>query len=412
MKLFELTNKNDLTNDLKERIAGGNQQRILNILRFNILDYIVYLQMDISIKDAENAVNNAIKIAKQDHSLQYQFIFEVIKYNILSTEGRIQDIKKSLVLKESILKKIHNPVLESSLLLCKGAYYGYYNPKEKHKAEKYFKSAVRAANKGSNEFKIFQANNNLMAYYLNEHNYQKAQKLAEKLLNHRLFKLRNRTSLSYKAILLNNLGAIYIQEKRLEKALHYFKRSAKIQHKIGDYNKEKRCKGNIGSIYFSQRQYNKAIQVFKELLKSTRSIEYFGNRMVCLKNLGICYVQLKRYQEALKYYRQLEKLALKYQSYSRYLETIVLISFIYFRQKSPKKIKNILKKLDEYSSELNQLDEKRYRIALNLMVEILENKRNGDEIIEEAEKKYQNDSKITKELNQIKEIFSAFHLKN
>ena len=121
---------------------------------------------------------------------------------------------------------------------------------------------------------------------LNHHKNNKLNKALEIYL--KLFKTeKNNLNLLYL------IGTIYVQSKKPELSINYFKQALKI-----DPNSLE-CLNNLGGAYYELNKYNEAVYIFEKLLNLNPSNKN------AKKNLASCFAGLKRFEEALQLYKNI-----------------------------------------------------------------------------------------------------------
>jgi len=101
----------------------------------------------------------------------------------------------------------------------------------------------------------------------------------------------------------NNLGAVYLKQGDLDRALPCFKKALDGRRKLlgGLHRKTLRALNNIGSVYLKDNQPQKAQQSFREALDGARQkLRTHTDTLTFANNLGGALRELGEYEEALE----------------------------------------------------------------------------------------------------------------
>ncbi|MBL7203186.1 MAG: tetratricopeptide repeat protein [Desulfobacteraceae bacterium] len=106
------------------------------------------------------------------------------------------------------------------------------------------------------------------------------------------------------AIFLNNIGLVYMNFGKYQKALSYHQKCLAIHRKIGDVRGEGNSLTNIGSVYWNLGAYQKALSCYQKALAIHRKIGDDRGEASDFNNIGSVYWNLDQYQKALSYYQK------------------------------------------------------------------------------------------------------------
>jgi len=104
-------------------------------------------------------------------------------------------------------------------------------------------------------------------------------------------------------IVLNNLGATYINLGQNKIALRYYLEALPISRKINNINLEKDVLNEIASIYSEQKEYRKLIECFMQLLEIYRKMKDVNNEASILHHIGIAYSNIAESNKAINYFK-------------------------------------------------------------------------------------------------------------
>jgi CHAT domain-containing protein len=103
---------------------------------------------------------------------------------------------------------------------------------------------------------------------------------------------------------LDQLGEVYVDLGRYEKAIEYYEAALTIQRQIKDRQSEGRTLNGLGGAYGETGQYQKAIGYYEQALAISREIKDRRMEATPLYNLGWIYGNLGEYEKAISYYEQ------------------------------------------------------------------------------------------------------------
>ena len=113
---------------------------------------------------------------------------------------------------------------------------------------------------------------------------------------------------SKKAGALSNLGSMSLVLNDLDQALNYFQEASKLEDEHGNPHLSGIYYNNIGMIYQQTGKNDKAIDAYKISLEKFESISAYSNIALVYSKLGDCYMVRTRYSESLKYYLSAKKI--------------------------------------------------------------------------------------------------------
>ena len=103
------------------------------------------------------------------------------------------------------------------------------------------------------------------------------------------------------ALMLNNIGSIYGQQKKYENALLYYTKSLQIQRQLNDKQNMAMTLNNIASVYLEKLDYTNAIYLFNKGLALSKQNGYLDDLKTSYEGLNSCYLGLKDFKNAYTY---------------------------------------------------------------------------------------------------------------
>jgi len=144
-------------------------------------------------------------------------------------------------------------------------------------------------------------------------------------------KLISETSV-HAAVCINNIGVNYFYMQEIDSSIYYLKKAAAIWKKDNKGPGDVRyatCIGNIGAIYNNNGKHNKALPYLQESLKLTAITDSTGKRYIdALEKVGSVYKRMGRYEESVLFYEEmLTKAGVFYgKEHSKYAELQGLVA--------------------------------------------------------------------------------------
>lgn len=103
---------------------------------------------------------------------------------------------------------------------------------------------------------------------------------------------------------LNNMGLLYSNQGKIEKALEKYHQAIKILIEIKENDVRATCLNNIGILYNSQNDLKNALKYFHESLAIREQLGNDENTSAALNNIGFIYGKLENYKKAKEYHLQ------------------------------------------------------------------------------------------------------------
>ncbi len=107
-----------------------------------------------------------------------------------------------------------------------------------------------------------------------------------------------------KATILTNLGKANIALVNFDKAIEYLKKSLSIAQEIESREEEEQAIENLGYVYLFQRKYPQAGKQFRQSLEISLEIKDRQKEGSVLGEIGNFYAHRKKYERAIDYYLQ------------------------------------------------------------------------------------------------------------
>jgi tetratricopeptide (TPR) repeat protein len=114
--------------------------------------------------------------------------------------------------------------------------------------------------------------------------------------------------LECKALVLVNLGSVYLELKQNKRALKCFQQSLAIRVKTGDRWAEANSLGNLGNAYLSLGDRQKAIRLQSRKLLIAKEIKSLQNQADASLDLGLAYLNSREYAHCLNLFSQTLKI--------------------------------------------------------------------------------------------------------
>lgn len=110
------------------------------------------------------------------------------------------------------------------------------------------------------------------------------------------------------AAVLNNLGKIYHDQDKLDKALEYYEKAMKLQRQYLPENHSSLSAdySNIGTVYQKQNKLDLALNYFQRALKIEMNSSESDKELIALfnNNIGLVYNDQKKFSQALIYHEK------------------------------------------------------------------------------------------------------------
>jgi tetratricopeptide (TPR) repeat protein/DNA-binding CsgD family transcriptional regulator len=171
------------------------------------------------------------------------------------------------------------------------------------RALQYYQSVLLGAQKLQDSAALFAAQSNMGSIFYYQHDYENALTQYLKALNQfQRTKQTNRITLIRKANLLNNIGIIYDETKRLEEAAHYYDDGLKLARELDEPEIVAYILNNQGTLYRDLGDNDRAFQHYREAMQLRKEQNDRLGLTRSYHNIGQFYFnQLKNFDSA-EYY--------------------------------------------------------------------------------------------------------------
>ncbi|MEM7532880.1 MAG: tetratricopeptide repeat protein [Chloroflexota bacterium] len=105
-------------------------------------------------------------------------------------------------------------------------------------------------------------------------------------------------------LILGNLGLVYADLGLLDRAIEYYEQALSIAQKINDRRSESNHLGNLGLAYADLGQVDRAIKLYEQALAIAQEIDDRRGEGDSLGNLGLANLGLGQYHKAIGFYEQ------------------------------------------------------------------------------------------------------------
>ncbi|MEM1169915.1 MAG: tetratricopeptide repeat protein [Cyanobacteria bacterium P01_H01_bin.35] len=147
---------------------------------------------------------------------------------------------------------------------------------------------------------IAQTLNNIGDVYINQRKYSEALDVLQQALTIR----RQINDRSGVAETLNLIGFVYQRQREFSQALNLHQEALDISQAVSDRSKEGESLHNIGAVKASQRQLEQALQFYQEALIIREEVGDRRNLGRTLNNMGVVYFNQGNYDKALEKYQK------------------------------------------------------------------------------------------------------------
>lgn len=158
------------------------------------------------------------------------------------------------------------------------------------------------------------------------------------------------------AVMLGNIGSIYIKLQQNETALNYLRKCLAALKKINDEYNQASVYNNMCIIHSSLQQFDLAMQYAK---KSTEIYTKFNDKIgltYCYANIAAIYEKQGKNEDALVEYKKAAELAKETDNLNEYAITLAECGNIYFLKKDYKEALSYLEKAKSIASEIEDFD--------------------------------------------------------
>ncbi|UII30443.1 sensor histidine kinase [Fulvivirga ulvae] len=172
----------------------------------------------------------------------------------------------------------------------------YHYSGHRDQALRFYIAALKQAEQ-INSSEVINLTNNIGTVYLDEERYDKAIEYFERCLEMQPDK-------SIKSTILSNIGLVYRKQKDYDQALEYLKRSLKICHEIGDIECELVPLGLATDIYMGLEKDSLALKYSYEIMKRQEKLNLRKALMVTYNRIGLLYMYLQQQDSSIRYFKK------------------------------------------------------------------------------------------------------------
>jgi two-component system, NarL family, sensor kinase len=162
---------------------------------------------------------------------------------------------------------------------------------------------------------------------------------------------------------LNNIGAIYLNSGKSDKALIYFLKSLQIAREIGSAEVMAFALGNVGSVYDNLGQTKLALDYYFESLKKQEEQKNYFGMGSCFNNIASIFMKQGDFEKALEYYDKSIKAREKADDKRGIAQCLNNIGTLYLKTKREEKALEYFKKSRAIYEEINHKAGIAYSIA-------------------------------------------------
>ena len=178
-------------------------------------------------------------------------------------------------------------------------------------AVRYLKASLSSKRQVNDTGGIANIYNNLGIIYKNRGRYEKALEAFQNVI-----KLRDQLSATISdstfskdnlqkiAHAHNNRGNVYYQFGNYREAVTSYRNSLAFYNKINDQKGIAACYNNIGNVFEEQENYDRALDYYHRALRLNQDIKALRNIGVCFNNIGEIYLKRNAFKEAGDYYQK------------------------------------------------------------------------------------------------------------
>ena len=250
-------------------------------------------------------------------------------------------LNKALEIEKSVKNNKQLAVIYNELGLIEFEM-GFYQ-----KATKYFIQA-RKIMESLQDSDLFPVISNIGNIYYVLKNYKKALKYYFDALE------TNNLGKSNKAYILNNIGCIYLEEKKFYQANNYLNKSIQYKKELNDNKGLSQTYQNLATVYIEQDRYEEAIKYCQKSIEIKEKIGFSKALINSLNTIAYLYLNTHRLEEAYSILIRNEKLVNTYNE-KRYLPKLYKNFTTYYQLKDkPGKALGFYKKYAKVKEELLQ----------------------------------------------------------
>ncbi len=127
-------------------------------------------------------------------------------------------------------------------------------------------------------------------------------------------------------------GIIKRTNGHLNEALEYYRKALKLIRMESDENRQAVLLNNIGNIYLDFGRYSDALKQFKESVRLSEKLGNQENTAVAMNNIGIIYYRMGEYDQSLKHHQEALRISREINDHSMFASSRNYISVLLARQ--------------------------------------------------------------------------------
>ena len=242
--------------------------------------------------------NEAIILIKQYISeaerLKLNDIITAFELSSLRISGILNDSKKVLEIRRKLLDKTNGESNSSeSALIFMGVAYSFYLEKNYARALQYFKKAYDIYLALNQLDEIALVLNDLGNIYLDLEEYDKAKKYFKETLT--IYQANQNAFME--SITLYNLGKAYLLNKEYKNAEELFKELIKLSTQLEDEIGVQWAKSSLADVYFENEQWQEALELYIECNKAFEQYNHKRMHFNCLSGVVETNIELRNIKE-------------------------------------------------------------------------------------------------------------------
>ena len=167
----------------------------------------------------------------------------------------------------------------------------------KEQALRFYISALKQAEQINWSEEVINLTNNIGTVYLDEQRYDKAIEYFQRCLEMKPDK-------AIESIILSNIGFAYRNQKEYDKALQYLKKSLTICYEMDDVECELGPLGFVIRIYMDLGEDSLALKYSYEIMEKQEKLSQRKGLMVSYNRIGLLYMYLQQPDSAIRYFKK------------------------------------------------------------------------------------------------------------
>lgn len=209
-------------------------------------------------------------------------------------------LKYALMAKEQASKN-DSKILGDINKLIGGA---YFTDKQYEIGIQYFEEAINEYEKINYEIGKLESLLNIGGIYVQQKRYEESLPFFKNILQID----ENKYPLSFSKA-FNNLAIVYKNLNKEEKAIFYFNKSFEIKESLNDRNGMATTLLNIGNYYYGLKKIDKSLEFYQKTLSISEEVDLISLKARAVLGMAKCYYYLKDYKNAYLHQNHYSKLA-------------------------------------------------------------------------------------------------------